>query len=128
MGFLLQSQGKLAEAEPYHREALIGYSKRHGPAGLETAACEHVLGKVLLGLSRHADAETHLLSAESILRTAQGLPTDHRYSRCVSSTIRLYEKWHAAEPGKGYDAKAAEWRAKLAEWQASTQPSSSQPK
>ena len=27
--------------------------------------------------------------------------------------VDLYEAWHAAEPGKGYDAKATEWRAKL---------------
>ena len=27
-----------------------------------------------------------------------------------------------AEPRKGYDAQAAEWRAKLAEWQATTEP------
>ena len=29
--------------------------------------------------------------------------------------VRLYEARHAAEPGKGYAAKAAEWRAKLPE-------------
>lgn len=27
------------------------------------------------------------------------------------SLIRLYEAWHEAEPEKGYDAKAAEYRA-----------------
>ena len=27
--------------------------------------------------------------------------------------MRLYEVRHAAEPGKGYDEQAAEWRAKL---------------
>jgi hypothetical protein len=27
---------------------------------------------------------------------------------------KLYEAWHAAEPGKGYDAKAAKWRRTLA--------------
>ncbi len=26
---------------------------------------------------------------------------------------KFYESWHAAEPGKSYDAKASEWRAKL---------------
>jgi hypothetical protein len=28
--------------------------------------------------------------------------------------VALYEAWHGAEPDKGYDAKAAEWRAKSA--------------
>jgi tetratricopeptide (TPR) repeat protein len=32
-----------------------------------------------------------------------------------------------AQPDKGYDAKAAEWRAKLEAWQASTQPAATQP-
>jgi hypothetical protein len=36
--------------------------------------------------------------------------------------VSLYEGWDAAEPGQGHDQQAAEWRAKLAEWQASTQP------
>ena len=31
----------------------------------------------------------------------------------VERLAKFYESWHAAEPGKGYDAKAAEWRAKL---------------
>jgi hypothetical protein len=26
--------------------------------------------------------------------------------------VNLYEAWDSAEPGQGYDAKAAEWRAK----------------
>ena len=29
--------------------------------------------------------------------------------------IKFYEAWDAAEPGKGYAEKAAEWRAKLPE-------------
>ncbi len=31
----------------------------------------------------------------------------------IKLLVDLYESWHAAEPGKGYDAKAAECRAKL---------------
>ena len=27
--------------------------------------------------------------------------------------LRLYAAWHAAEPGKGHDAKGAAWKAKL---------------
>ena len=33
--------------------------------------------------------------------------------KCVKQLTLLYEAWHAAEPGKGYDAKAADWRVKL---------------
>ena len=38
--------------------------------------------------------------------------------------IALYEAWDTAEPNKGYDQKAGEWRAELAKWQVSTQPAS----
>jgi len=31
----------------------------------------------------------------------------------VHGLVDLYTAWDAAEPGKGYDAKAAEWRGKL---------------
>ena len=31
----------------------------------------------------------------------------------IKSLIDLYESRHAADPGKGYDVKATEWRVKL---------------
>ena len=31
----------------------------------------------------------------------------------IERLAKFYESWHAAEPGKAYDTKAAEWRAKL---------------
>ena len=41
----------------------------------------------------------------------------------IEQLIALYESWIAAEPGKGYAEKAAEWRAKWDELQA-TKPRS----
>lgn len=38
--------------------------------------------------------------------------------------VKLYESWDKAEPGKGYDVKAAEWKAKL---DASTPPTEPAP-
>ena len=34
-------------------------------------------------------------------------------TRPSGARAKFYESWDAAEPGKGYDTKAAEWRAKL---------------
>ena len=31
----------------------------------------------------------------------------------LERVVKLYESWHAAEPGKGYAEKAAEWRTVL---------------
>jgi len=38
-----------------------------------------------------------------------GSSTEHRRSGSVAS---VYTAWDTAEPGKGYDAKAAEWKGK----------------
>jgi hypothetical protein len=65
-----------------------------------------------------------LKEAESLFLSivdAPGLNKNQRLqvSRRVSEP---YTAWHALEPDKGYDKKAAEWQAKVAEYQASTQP------
>ncbi len=40
--------------------------------------------------------------------------TEHRRTiKAVNDLFDVYLAWHAAEPGQSYDAKAAEWRAKL---------------
>ena len=70
------------------------------------------LGEAQAGLGRFPEAETTLLEAHGLL--AEGLGDEHqRTVKCVERLITLYKSWHAAEPGQGYDAKAAEWRAKL---------------
>ena len=33
--------------------------------------------------------------------------------RALDRVVRLYESWEKAEPGKGHESKAAEWRARL---------------
>lgn len=33
----------------------------------------------------------------------------------AQALVELYESRHAAEPGRGYDKKAAEWRERLAQ-------------
>ena len=53
---------------------------------------------------------------------ADAIPVAYREVRlrdAIERIINLYDAWHAAEPGKGYDARAAEWRAKMSSEQAS---------
>ena len=45
-----------------------------------------------------------------------------RKREALERIVRLYETWNIAEPGKGYDARASEWRARLAALKAATQP------
>ncbi len=41
---------------------------------------------------------------------------ENRKTEAVQRVVDLYEAWYAAEPGQGYNAKADEWRATLAQW------------
>jgi len=70
------------------------------------------LGEARVGKGEFPTAEKTLLEAYTLL--SAGFGEDHaRTTKTIERTIKLYESWDAAEPGKGYDAKAAEWRAKL---------------
>ncbi len=63
-------------------------------------------------LHRYQDAEEALGEAYKILMGSVG-PENQYTIGVLESFADLYAAWHEAEPDKGYDAKAAEWRAKL---------------
>jgi len=72
----------------------------------------HHLGAARLGLGRLAESEATLLEAHALL--VAGFGDEHpRTQLTVEQLSQLYDTWHRAEPGKGYDATATEWRAKL---------------
>ena len=48
---------------------------------------------------------------EQIVESSDESPSKIQTS--IEWLVSLYESWHAGEPGQGYDAKAAEWLAKL---------------
>lgn len=63
---------------------------------------------------RFALAEANLREAHPIYLAAKDRgPTHIDTLACVQALFDLHTAWHAAKPGKDYDAKAAEWRAKL---------------
>ena len=117
LGQLLQSQGKHAEAI-----ALLAPAEAAGRAAL-TGANASRLGSILTTLGRaraalpfdadrFALAESNLLEAHALFAKSRD---ENRKSmpRCVQGLVGLYTAWDLAEPGKGYDAKAAEWKARL---------------
>ncbi len=76
------------------------------------------IGRARVGVGYQAErfalAESNFLEAYSIYLAAKDRGPKHKQTiECVQALIDLYNAWHAAEPGKGYDAKAAEWQAKL---------------
>ena len=45
------------------------------------------------------------------------LPARHQVRLRLTKTIAThYDAWHAAQPGKGHDAKTAEWKVKPLAW------------
>ena len=52
--------------------------------------------------------------------------TDERKAEALERIVKLYDAWHAAEPDQGYDTEAAEWRTELEQWQAATQPATTE--
>ena len=111
MGNLLHLYGKFDQAETLLREALAGYERKLGSDHPSSAVTRASLGIALAALNRRPEAETELLSAERVLAAAGA--GRERHQRCVQALADLYDAWDKSEPGKGYDAKAIEWRVKL---------------
>src|SRR5262249_2087894 len=87
-----------------------------GAQGWRVAAMLTALGRARAALpfdsARFALAEANLLEGRTIFVSTRGeshIDTRH----CTQAVIDFYSAWDKAEPGKGYDAKAALWKAKL---------------
>lgn len=80
------------------------------PPGLGYWVLQHAMR--LADMGRFEQAEHQLRAVYEILHTALG--SGHvRTEEARDRLATLYESWDRSEPGKGYDARAAEWRAKL---------------
>ena len=122
----LRSLGRFAEALPTYEAALAMHRRVLPPGHPHTLYPQKGLAKTLVSLGRHAEAEALLLDAAEQCERSEASRRMH-WRSALKLIVELYDTWHAAEPDKGYDAKAAEWRAKLADWQATTRPAASQP-
>jgi serine/threonine protein kinase/tetratricopeptide (TPR) repeat protein len=100
----------LESIEPLARRVLVGDYAGHLANMLVALASARVgLG---YDAGRFPLAETQLVEARALLRRTR----DERHpdvAECLRALIALHTAWDTAEPGKGYDAKAAEWRSKL---------------
>jgi tetratricopeptide (TPR) repeat protein len=117
LGGLRVAQGNHADAltllvpiEDKARELFTGGN------AYELASLLMNLGKARAGLARDpadfAAAEASLLEAHADLVKAPGpFPKDTR--DCTQALADFYTMWDKTEPGKGYAARAAEWKAKL---------------
>ncbi|MCH8146599.1 MAG: serine/threonine protein kinase [Planctomycetes bacterium] len=112
MGRLMRNLGRLEEAETLGAEAVRGARAKlpHSHPFRFGALGQH--GRTLAAMEQFVEAEAALLEAYDGFTNSLG-PEHRRTAGIVEALLDLYESWHAAEPGKGYDAKAAEWRAKV---------------
>jgi hypothetical protein len=98
----------LAPIEPTARSVFTGDNVRR-VASLLTS-----LGKARTRLgdaSGFTAAESNLLEAHAIFVRLQG--ESHKSTKeCGRLLAALYSAWNAAEPGGGYEGKAAEWKAR----------------
>jgi hypothetical protein len=67
------------------------------------------------------EAEKEYVETECIFAASEGIPS-RRSRQCIQDLISLYESWEKAEPGKGHDKMAAQWREKINDDRASSRP------
>ena len=108
----LAALGRAQEALPGYEEAME-INRRVLPPGHRQALRTQIdMARTLVTLGRYDDAEPLLLDAAEHCDRSEAARRWHWRTVCLES-VRLYEAWSAAEPGQAYDARAAEWRAKL---------------
>jgi len=125
LGWMYLEWGKPELAEPL-LQSTVELAQAALPAGdYRTATFRYARGACLTKLERWTEAEAQLLASQRDLATWN---SDHPDAgRAAQLLGELYDAWHAAEPDAGHDAQAAEWRAKLEQWQAKTQAAATQP-
>lgn len=112
LGALLRAQGLLEEAEPILRDALAVRIRLLGPGHADTLVSQNNLAALLRDGGRFAEAAS--LVIEAVETCLAGFEASHPVcKRLMENLVQCYKAWHAAEPGAGHEAKAAEWQAKL---------------
>ncbi|MGH7242155.1 MAG: tetratricopeptide repeat protein [Phycisphaerales bacterium] len=113
MGASLRGQHKYEEALPYLERAIRASRKVLAPDNPGTAYALGWYGSCLTELGRYAEAEPPLLEARAI--AAKALGEDNNITQHLSQSLAtLYTDWNKAEPGKGFEVKADEWKTKAA--------------
>jgi serine/threonine protein kinase len=112
LAIILTDLNRLDEAEPLAAES-VRLAREILPEGHpETGFYLGNHARCLMLLRRFTEAEAAAMESHDCQATAWG-PSHPRSIGAVTLIAQLYDAWHSADPDKGYDLKAAEWRAKL---------------
>ena len=129
LGKLLRDMDQLEESERLYAEA-VAKGRHTWPDERPQAGAYFLLdhARTLTVMKRFEQAEDQLLEALAMYEDTS-VPITHPphfeefTNDLAAAGADLYDAWHTAEPDAGYDAKAAEWRAKLPD----TEPDSASP-
>jgi serine/threonine protein kinase len=125
VGTFAERRGDFEEVERLARESLSIYdAAKFLSDDWVRIHAKGLLGGVAAHRGQFIEAEPMLLQAYDVLMARTGFTGSKRLA--FERIVRMYELWDAAEPGKGYDAQAAEWREKLRALQAATQAATTQ--
>jgi tetratricopeptide (TPR) repeat protein len=128
LGRLLVDKGRFAEAEQLLAPSEEAARKALGETSAPQFASFLVgLGRARIGTHAFAAAQANLLEAQSISSKLPGTRQE-LMGKYIQALVDLYVAWNTAEPGKGYDAKAVEWKQKLEALDAPSSPAPAAPK
>jgi tetratricopeptide (TPR) repeat protein len=115
-GMVLEKKGEHAAAEKLLAPIEATVQKTFsGSRAFIAATYLTQLGLARIGLAGYAAAETNLLDAHAIFEQTHNVTHVDDLRDCTQALVALYTAWDKAEPGKGRDASAAEWKKKLDE-------------
>ncbi len=112
MAGCLNRLGRGAEALSYAEAAIDMNRRMLPPDHLHILLAQLNRARALTLLSRFTEAESVLLEQAPKLLERPDLPAVYK-KRAIDGAVALYEAWHAADPERGFDRKAAEWRERL---------------
>ncbi len=120
---VLEEMQRYADAEPLLRRAIDIREKVFSPDHWLVAVLRGRLGVVLGHLERWSEAESMLTEArDALLASPAARPS--AITGVLRGGIDFYTGWHAADPAGGHDVRLQDWTARLAQWRATTRPSS----
>jgi tetratricopeptide (TPR) repeat protein len=121
LGRIVLLAGRAADAEPLLRECVEIRERTSSTPDPTLWATKASLGQALAELSRFAEAEPLLLASYEALKDIPAVPAS-RKQQILAAITQLYGTWATAEPDQGHEMRAAEWRARLAEFDAGPPP------
>src|SRR5262249_13410440 len=109
---LLHLRGNDQDAETLYRQALASDEAAFGKNNFQVANARAGLGEVLIARGQFDEAQTQLIEADRVYAGAETVQPG-KHDQCIRTLVHLFTERDRAEPGKGYDAQAATWQARL---------------